>query len=501
MRQPLIARDVASPAAPQGKETRLFSIGESMAEKRIARRNFLMTAATAAALSAWPSIGLSNETATRPNIILLFIDDMGWADLSCFGNRDAQTPNIDRMADEGIAFEQFYVNSPICSPSRVAISTGQYPQRWQITSYLAHRLQNSRRGIANWLDPAAPMLARTLKEAGYATGHFGKWHMGGQRDVTDAPAITDYGFDESLTNFEGLGPKLLPLTAEPGWKEPGRIWDDAAVLGGPVTWMQRSTITGGFVDAALTFIKKAETEKKPFYINLWPDDVHSPFFPPVEKWGKNKRELYRAVLEEMDRQFGPLFDYVRNRPELRDNTLILICSDNGHEPGAGQAGPLKGCKTNLFEGGIRSPLITWGPGLINREAVGTRNKTSVFAAIDLVPSLLRLANANPPAGVSYDGEDLLNTILGKSKESRQAPIFFSRPPDRKSFYGFRNLPDLAVRHGRWKLLCDYDRSRPLLYDMIADPGESKNLAEADLGVVEGLTQKVTDWYQSMPSIQ
>ena len=154
----------------------------------------------------------ADETITPPNIILVFIDDMGWADFSCFGNQDAETPNIDRMAKEGIAFKQFYVNSPICSPSRVAISTGTYPQRWQITSFLAHRDKNGQRGMANWLDPQAPMLARSLQQAGYATGHFGKWHMGGQRDVDDAPPITDYGFDESLTNFEGMGPKLLPLT-------------------------------------------------------------------------------------------------------------------------------------------------------------------------------------------------------------------------------------------------------------------------------------------------
>ena len=154
--------------------------------------------------------------AAKPNIVLVFIDDMGWGDFSCFGNKDAQTPQIDRLAREGVRFEQFYVNSPICSPSRTAISTGQYPQRWRITSYLAHRAANERRGMAQWLDPKAPMLARSLQQAGYATGHFGKWHMGGQRDVDNAPAITEYGFDASLTNFEGMGPKLLPLTLKPG---------------------------------------------------------------------------------------------------------------------------------------------------------------------------------------------------------------------------------------------------------------------------------------------
>ena len=158
--------------------------------------------------------------------------------MDCFGNEDAETPAIDRLAREGIAFEQFYVNSPICSPSRVAISTGQYPQRWRIPSYLANRQQNELRGLAQWLDPKAPMLARSLKRAGYATGHFGKWHMGGQRDVSEAPPITDYGFDASLTNFEGMGAKLLPLTKN-GDGKVGRIWSDAVRLGEPVTWMQR----------------------------------------------------------------------------------------------------------------------------------------------------------------------------------------------------------------------------------------------------------------------
>lgn len=431
-----------------------------------------------------------------PNIILIFIDDMGWSDWSCFGNMDASTPNIDRLASEGIAFNQFYVNSPICSPSRVAISTGQYPQRYQITSYLAHHDANQARGIADWLDPEAPMLARSLREAGYMTGHFGKWHMGGQRDVTWAPPITDYGFDESLTNFEGLGPKLLPLTMEPGWEKPGRIWEEAEILGGPVTWMQRSKITGGFVEAAINFMHKADSANKPFYVNVWPDDVHSPFFPPVEKWGNTKRELYLSVLEEMDRQLAPLFDYIRNHKKLYRNTLVLMCSDNGPEPEAGRAEGLKGFKTHLFEGGIRSPLIVWAPGLISGKAAGTRNTSSVIAAIDLVPSLLKLTRTKGPADVSYDGEELSGTLLGKSTGSRQAPIFFSRPPDRKDYYGFENLPDLAVRDGKWKLLCDYDGGRPMLFDMNEDPGETMDLSGTFPEITRDLVQKSMDWWQT-----
>ena len=149
-----------------------------------------------------------------------------------------------------------FLRSTAGVPSRCALTTGQYPQRWKITSFLNNRADNSRRGVANWLDPKAPTLARTLQQSGYATGHFGKWHMGGQRDVDDdAPAISEYGFDESLTNFEGMGAKLLPLTMKPGATEPGKIWADAERLGKPVTWMQRSQITGGYIDAAIPFIE------------------------------------------------------------------------------------------------------------------------------------------------------------------------------------------------------------------------------------------------------
>ena len=466
----------------------------------LTRLGFLIIACAFTTLPALADPAQKGTPTTRPNIILVFIDDMGWADFSCFGNKDASTPHIDQMAEEGIAFEQFYVNSPVCSPSRVAISTGMYPQRFQIKSYLASRGKNKHFGMPDWLDPKAPMLSRSLKQAGYATGHFGKWHMGGQRDVTDAPAITEYGFDESLTNFEGLGAKLLPLTKNPSGKV-GKIWQDAERLGGPVTWMQRSEITGGFVDASIKFIKKSQQEGKPFYINLWPDDVHSPFWPLVEKWGDgSKRAKYLGVLEGMDKQLGKLFSAIKDDEALRENTLILICSDNGPEPEAGKATPFRGVKWQIYEGGIRSPLIVWGPGLIEETAVRRRNTESVFSAIDLVPSLLRLSGARKPASASYDGEDLLDTLLGKAVRSRTEPIFFERPVGFKKMPmpGFdEQLPDLAVRKGKWKLLCDYDGSRVQLYDLSIDPGESKNLMDSQPEVTRELMGKVTSWYKTV----
>ncbi|MCA9138751.1 MAG: sulfatase-like hydrolase/transferase, partial [Planctomycetales bacterium] len=429
----------------------------------------------------------------------VFIDDMGWGDFSCFGNQDASTPQIDRLAKEGIRFEQFYVNSPICSPSRTAISTGQYPQRWRITSFLNNRANNNERGMAQWLDPAAPMLARSLQQAGYATGHFGKWHMGGQRDVDEAPPISDYGFDRSLTNFEGMGPKLLPLVLRPGQKEPGKIWQDAERLGDGYKWMLRSEITGGFIDAAIPFIQESKHAGKPFYVNLWPDDVHSPFWPPVDKWADGKRGLYHSVLQEMDRQLGKLFDLIREDDQLRDNTLVLVCSDNGPEQGAGSAGPFRGFKTQLYEGGVRSSLIAWGPGLLGKNNHVDRD--SVFAAIDLAPTILEITGTTKPAGTSFDGEPLVGTLLGNisgKSGSRQAPIFFRRPPDRDSFYGDDNLPDLAMRSGKWKLLCEYDGSEAELYDMETDRGETTNVADGHPDLVTELKNQLTAWHQSMP---
>jgi len=453
----------------------------------------------ASILSAAESWADPHQSDQKPNIILVFIDDMGWGDFSCFGNTEAETPNIDRLAQEGIAFEQFYVNSPICSPSRVAISTGQYPQRWGITSYLNNRKSNAERGVRDWLDLKAPMLARFLQDDGYATGHFGKWHMGGQRDVHEAPLITEYGFDESITNFEGLGARVLPLKYSPGTQPPVQHNLGSHTLGhGPVIWHDRALVTEKFTEAAVAFAKVAASRNQPFYLNLWPDDVHTPMHPPLHKWGDgSNRHLYLKVLETMDAQLGVLFDLIHNDANLRNNTLIAVCSDNGPEVGFGSAGHLRGHKATLFEGGIRSSLIVWVPGRMDQGVQGTRNSSSIFSAIDLVPSLLSVAGVD--TRVTFDGENLKETLLGKSNASRSQPLFFRRPPDRENFRHYKGLPDLAVREGKWKLFCDYDGANPVLYDLSKDPAETTNIASNNSNVVKRLKAKLLKWNASMPA--
>jgi uncharacterized sulfatase len=444
----------------------------------------------------------ANETQC-PNIVLILIDDMGWSDLSCFGNDTVKTINIDRLAQEGISFTQFYVCSPLCSPSRCGLTTGQYPQRWRITSYLDNRKRNTERGVAQWLDPSAPVLARFLHQNGYTTGHFGKWHLGGQRDVGDAPLITEYGFDESLTNFEGLGARVLPLLNAFDGTDPRKHALGSDTLGrGEIQWGNRNNVTSLYVNKALEFIKKAEKEDKPFYVNLWTDDVHSPFFPSQELRGDgSKRSRYYGVLTELDRQLAPLLNYIRESDSLQKNTLILLLSDNGPETGAGSSQPFRGSKGTLYEGGVRSPLIVWGNGFIVSEQKGTKNRTTVFQSIDLVPSLLKITGTKKLPNVSetiFDGEDFSEVLLGqKNDQPRQTPIFWRRPPDR-SGTDSEPLPDLALRKGKWKFLMQFDGSRQQLYDLEKDVTESINLADSEPELVKELSRILRDWNNSLP---
>jgi Sulfatase len=245
------------------------------------------------------------QPARQPNIVFVLIDDLGYGDFSCTGNTDVQTENIDWLAAEGTRFTQFYVSSPICSPSRAAFLTGQYPARWRMHSYLNNRPENKRRGMPDWLDPQAPSLARTLKQAGYATAHVGKWHLGGGRDVGDAPLPRAYGFDESLTSFEGLGDRLLI-------KNDNLSNQNAKLGNGKIEWFEKHELTREYVNRSIDFITR--NQSNPFYLQLWLCDVHDGHKPGDASLarfaGKGRSEDDRkffAVLDEMDNELGRLF--------------------------------------------------------------------------------------------------------------------------------------------------------------------------------------------------
>jgi uncharacterized sulfatase len=193
-----------------------------------------------------------------------------------------------------------------------------------------------------------------------------------------------------------------------------------------------------------------------------------------------------------------LFDFIRNTEALRTNTVVMIASDNGYEPGAGTAKGFRGFKGLLYEGGIRSPLIMWAPGYQPQPTRGTKNESAIFSSVDINRSLYSLAGISVSAEAKLDGEDVKGALLGTATTGRAAPIFWKRPPDRKEAFGERNA-DLAVRDGQWKLLVDLDGSNVQLYNLTTDAAEAHNLATAQPDIATRLVKLVMDWNASIPS--
>jgi arylsulfatase A-like enzyme len=444
------------------------------------------------------------QAGRRLNIVQILIDDMGYADLGCYGG-EAATPNLDRLAAQGIRFTKAYVASPVCSPSRVGIATGQFPSRHHIYSYLDSRQAQRDHGMRNFLDLKAPSLARTFQQAGYATGHFGKWHMGGGRDVGEAPLPTEYGFDESLTSFEGLGDRVLP---------PGRLSEANEKLGrGKITHAEQRDLTRLYVDRAIAFAKKSSDAGRPFYIHLWPNEVHDPFDPPAnlmpkyDKYSSNKYvQQYFATIESMDRELGRLIDAI-DQAGLAERTLIVVLSDNGPtawpryyneklDPPGSTAG-LRGRKWSLYEGGIRVPMMARWHGRI---PPGRTDNTSVVSSLDLFPTCCKLAGVPAPKA-QFDGDDISEVLLGKPAKGPRKDLFWDYGRD-KSYQrpglSHDRSPNLALRSGHWKMLINDDGSSMELYDLRTDENEETNLSSAKPEIAKRMSLRLLQWRRSLP---
>jgi len=324
------------------------------------RRTFLAALGAAALPAGLLAAGAGAKT-KRPNFVFIFADDLGWGDLGCYGNRQIKTPNLDRLAAEGTLFTQFYVNGSVCSPSRTAFMTGHYPARHGIHGHLATHAQNKARAMPNWLDPGVHTVTSLLKKAGYATGHFGKWHLGSGEG---APDPGKYGIDEHRT-VNSNGPQL-----------------DGA--GDPYF---RAKSTARIVDRTIEFIEK--NRDKPFYLNVWTLIPHATLHPtdeqmkPYQRYAprgvpyKGAKQIYYASVSDLDRQVGRLLKRI-DELGLGENTLIAFSSDNGPEDfdignavhsGIGHTGPFRGRKRSIYEGGIRMPFIVRWPGRTPRGRV------------------------------------------------------------------------------------------------------------------------------------
>ncbi len=454
------------------------------------RRGSVLAAVLAAILAlATPSAW---SATLSPNVIVVLADDLGPGDLSGFRGQTVPTPNLDRMAKEGIRFTRYYSASPICSASRCGLLTGQFPARWRITSYLQTRAGNRACEQADVLDPKAPTLPGFLKAAGYATAHIGKWHLGGGRDVVDPPRFAAYGYDHGLGTWESPEPHPDITARDWIWSavDPVKRWDRTR-------WM---------VDRTLDFLR--EHPDRPCFVNLWLDDTHTPWVPSADdqKLGKNGRasgrdetpDRLRRVVIEMDRQIGRLLDRIRSRPSARP-TIVLFLSDNGPLPTFGGARTLglRGSKLSLYEGGVRLPLIVWGPGIVPE---GSTDESSVIGAVDLFPTICRICGADLPASYRSDGEDRSEPLLGRPSPRRR-PLFWEYGRNDRSFAypsGADRSPNLAVLDGDWKLLVNADGSQTVLYQVGRDPRETQNLAHEEPAISGRLREAVLNWRRSVP---
>jgi len=456
---------------------------------RLNRRLILIIACIAA--SSLLAIGQTKRATKvrQPNIIIILTDDMGFSDVGTFGGKFVATPNIDRIAKSGMKLHQYYSGAPICSPSRVSMLTGMYPGRWNFTTYLDNKKHNREAEQIDFLNPDAPTMAKFFKNAGYATGHFGKWHMGGGRDVKNAPGFEKYGFDEHASTYES--PEPDPILTATNW-----IWSEKDSV-------KRWDRTKYFVDKTLAFMESHKDQ--PCFINLWPDDVHTPWVPRTEKeyTGKfpmnpEEEAAFKLVLQQYDVQIGRLLDGLK-KSGADKNTIIIFTSDNGPLPSfrGSRAEGLRGTKLSLYEGGTRMPFIISWPEHIT---AGKIDETSEINSTDLLPSLASMAGVVIPK--TYKGDGIDRSSVFTRKPSRRTKDMFWEYGRNNIAYNYPKAPDkspnLAIRSGDWKLLMNSDGTNIELYHIVNDKKESTNLSKSEPKLTNELKDKLLNWWSSLP---
>ncbi|MEM6260027.1 MAG: sulfatase [Planctomycetota bacterium] len=391
----------------------------------------------------------SAEAIEKPNIVLIFIDDMGYADIGPFGNTVNQTPHLDRMAREGNVLRQFYVSNTACTPSRSALMTGTYAQRIGMDESVVFP------GESRGLNPNEITIAEMLKERGYVTGCFGKWHLGDQLPFMPLAQGFDEYFGIPYSNDMWPGNKRGNPVTNRGPYEP------LPVIRGnePVAYVSdgadQSLLCEVVTDEAIKFIKHHRDE--PFFCYVPHSYIHYPCYARPEIMNRAEGNALRANIEEVDDSVGRILETLREL-DLAEKTLVIFTSDNGGR----ELGPLRGRKGGpKYEGHMRVPTLTWWPGTIPAGV----NTQAIATTADLLPTFAKLTGATVPADRTIDGVDVLDVLLAKpNAESPHEVLYYETE---------------GVRRGDWKLL-QYDvRGRGLvteLYNLETDLGERQNLA-------------------------
>ncbi len=427
--------------------------------------------------------------ARPPNIVLLLVDDLGWMDLGCQGNARVDTPHIDRLASEGIRFTDGYSASPVCSPTRAAILTGQNPARLRITNHIPDQ-KRFLPDNAEWL-PAEmknelaadyETIAERLKTAGYATGFFGKWHLSGPSGRggrgNEAVYPEAQGFDANVGGCSYGGP--------PTFFDPYRIHNLPPRKKGEY-------LPDRLIDEALGFVDRDRS--KPVFLSLWFYTVHWPMEAPaplIEKYQDRlgpglKDARYGGMIEALDNAVGRLLDELDKR-DLTDSTLVVFTSDNGAFLGVGDIRPLRLGKGYLYEGGIRVPWIIRWPGVVKP---GTVSSTPIVST-DLFPTFLEAAGLEARTDVPLDGVSLVPLLRGGTLKERALHFHYPHYAWHRS-----NRLGSAIREGDWKLIEWLDDGSVELYNLAADLGEEKNLAPSDKGRAQSMRERLARWRESV----
>jgi arylsulfatase A-like enzyme len=441
----------------------------------------------------------SLNAAEKPNVLFILADDLGWSDTTLYDTTTLyQTPNVERLAKRGMTFRRAYAVSPLCSPTRASILTGLHPARHGITSPVCHlpEVALQARTLPNGpspskvtvcksatrLDTRYETLAETLKDAGYATGHFGKWHLG-----PEPYSPLQHGFDVDVPHTPTAGPPG-------GYFSP---WKGISLE----PRMSREHIEDRMADEAIKFIEKHKD--RPFFLNYWQFSVHSPFQakrPLIEKYRKrvdpNSRQrspTYAAMVETFDAAVGKLVDAL-DHFNLLDNTIIFFTSDNGgntysHVDGVHPTSnaPLRGGKATLWEGGIRVPCVVIWPGHAEPGTISG----ALIQSCDFYPTILHMLGLAASENQQFDGISIVPALEGKPlpRESHYSYFPHGLPvPD-----GIR--PAVAVHHGDWKLFRifhngDQGAHQWRLYDLVHDVGERNDLAAQHPDIVRELDSRI-----------
>lgn len=434
----------------------------------------------------------ANAAASKPNVILFLVDDLGWTDLGCYGSDLYETPVIDKMAEEGVKFTNAYSACTVCSPTRASIMTGKYPARLHLTDWIAgHQKPYAKMQIPEWtqyLPQSEYTLAEVLKDNGYATAHIGKWHLG-----EDSFYWPEYqGFDKNIGGWAAGSPKIG--SGGKGYFSP---YNNPRLKDGPTGEYLNDRLAWEAVD----FIK--QNNQKPFFLNFWLYNVHTPLQAKIELIEKYKQmvkgnshhnnPVYAAMVENMDESMKAIMDALKENG-LDDNTIVIFASDNGGLRGnhgnqkITDNFPLRSGKGDVYEGGVRVPFIVWWKNKIKPGV----NETPVIS-MDIFNTIVGLTGSrvkNKAAGM--DGADLSGLLLNGKPVNREA-LYWHYP----HYHLEGAKPYSAIREGDWKLIAVYEDSSLQLYNLKDDIGENKDLSKTNKTKTAALYNKLRSWRQSV----